>query len=72
MPTYRYRCLKCNREFDVQHSIDMLDKIKIHSDVTEGHEGLEIPCDGIIKRIIQTIPVIFKGRGWTPKHFGGK
>jgi putative FmdB family regulatory protein len=64
MPTYDYSCDKCNRTFEVFQSITA-PKFTKHSDVTEGHDGLTEPCDGIITRLLGTGgTVIFKGEGF--------
>jgi len=68
MPIYVYECNKCKRTFEVFQKITDL-ALTSHLDCNEGHEGLAVPCDGKIGRLIQPCAVIFKGSGWTPKHF---
>jgi putative FmdB family regulatory protein len=68
MPVYVYECEKCGRIFNVIQNIN--DKsLEKHSDCTEGHKDLKEVCEGKIKRIIQSVNLSFKGKGWTPKFF---
>ena len=66
MPIYVYECSKCKRQFEVRQKIT--DPVmKVHSDVTEGHQKLKEICKGEIHRVIQPVGIVFKGKGWTPK-----
>lgn len=52
MPTYAYRCTICEHRFDAvqRMAADSL---------------TECPtCGGFIRRMIQSVPVVFKGSGW--------
>ena len=52
MPTYAYRCSACDHRFDaVQRMVD--------DPLTECPS-----CGGFVKRLIQNVPVVFKGSGW--------
>ena len=52
MPTYAYRCAACDHRFDaVQRMAD--------APLTDCPV-----CSGSIKRVIQNVPVVFKGSGW--------
>lgn len=52
MPTYAYRCTTCEHRFDaVQRMAD--------ASLTECPS-----CGGFIRRMIQNVPVVFKGSGW--------
>jgi putative FmdB family regulatory protein len=52
VPTYAYRCAACDHRFDaVQRMAD--------SPLTDCPV-----CSGSIKRVIQNVPVVFKGSGW--------
>ena len=53
MPTYQYRCLKCNKDFDyIQKMVDPPLAVCIH-------------CNGKVKRIISAgAGIIFKGSGF--------
>ena len=52
MPSYAYRCTACAHRFDaVQRMVD--DPLR------------ECPsCGGYVKRLIQNVPIVFKGSGW--------
>ncbi|MFM6980875.1 MAG: FmdB family zinc ribbon protein [Micrococcales bacterium] len=52
MPTYTYKCLKCERVFDVQQSIN--------------DEALKTcdACQGELKKVFGKIAVTFKGSGF--------
>lgn len=52
MPTYAYRCTACEHQFEqFQRMAD--DPLK------------ECPeCDGLVKRVIYPVGVVFKGSGW--------
>jgi putative FmdB family regulatory protein len=52
VPTYAYRCAACDHRFEaVQRMAD--------SPLTDCPV-----CSGSIKRVIQNVPVVFKGSGW--------
>jgi putative FmdB family regulatory protein len=52
MPTYQYRCLNCNRQFEVKQSFN--DK-----------PVADCPtCHGIARRLFCAVPVIFNGPGF--------
>ena len=52
MPTYAYRCSACDHRFDaVQRMVD--------DPLTECPS-----CGGFVRRLIQNVPVVFKGSGW--------
>jgi putative FmdB family regulatory protein len=52
MPTYSYRCTACGHQFD---------KFQRFSEDTL----IECPeCQGLIKRVVQPVGVVFKGSGW--------
>jgi putative FmdB family regulatory protein len=52
VPTYAYRCSACDHRFDaVQRMAD--------SPLTDCPV-----CSGSVKRVIQNVPVVFKGSGW--------
>ena len=52
MPTYAYRCSACDHRFDaVQRMVD--------DPLTECPN-----CGGFVRRLIQNVPVVFKGSGW--------
>lgn len=58
MPNYDYICPKCNRTYELFHSITTL------------NEDRFCECKGKLERkITGGSGVIFKGEGWTPKHF---
>jgi len=52
VPTYAYRCAACDHRFDaVQRMADApLSECPV--------------CAGAVKRVIQNVPVVFKGSGW--------
>jgi putative FmdB family regulatory protein len=52
MPTYQYRCLNCNRQFEVKQSFDD----KPIADCPS--------CHGIARRIFCPVPIIFNGPGF--------
>jgi putative FmdB family regulatory protein len=61
MPTYVYRCAKCELEFDVFQSFS--DKeLTTHDD-----------CGGDLKKIFLPAPIVFKGSGFykTDSRSGG-
>ena len=52
MPTYAYRCTACTHRFDAfQRMTD--------DPLTECPT-----CGGSVKRLIQNVPIVFKGSGW--------
>jgi putative FmdB family regulatory protein len=52
VPTYAYRCAACDHRFEaVQRMAD--------APLTECPV-----CTGSVKRVIQNVPVVFKGSGW--------
>ena len=57
MPTYHYKCQKCNQEFDIKQSMN--DNKLTHCDKCN-EETLE--------RIIQAVGVVYKGNGWFKKN----
>lgn len=52
MPTYHYRCTLCG------HSFDQFQKFS-EEPLTECPE-----CQGLIKRVLQPVGIVFKGSGW--------
>ena len=52
MPTYQYRCLNCNRQFELKQSFDD----KPIADCPS--------CHGIARRIFCAVPIIFNGPGF--------
>ena len=52
MPTYQYRCLNCNLQFELKQSFD--DKPIADCPV----------CHGIARRIFRPVPIIFNGPGF--------
>lgn len=60
MPTYDYACGNCGQEFE--QSQKMSDPpLKV----------CPLCDEEALKRIIKSPPsIIFKGTGWTPKHYG--
>ena len=52
MPLYTYRCSSCGNEFDLRQSF-YDDPIRICS-----------VCEGNVRRVIQQVPVLFKGSGF--------
>ena len=52
MPLYTYRCSNCENEFDLRQSFSD-DPIRIC-----------LMCDGDVRRVIQQVPVLFKGSGF--------
>jgi putative FmdB family regulatory protein len=52
MPTYQYRCLNCNLQFELKQSFS--DK-----------PIADCPtCHGIARRIFSSVPILFKGPGF--------
>jgi putative FmdB family regulatory protein len=52
VPTYAYRCAACDHRFEaVQRMLD--------APLTECPV-----CKGTVKRVIQNVPIVFKGSGW--------
>jgi putative FmdB family regulatory protein len=52
MPLYTYRCSNCGNEFDLRQGFSD-DPIRIC-----------LVCDGDVRRVIQQVPVLFKGSGF--------
>jgi putative FmdB family regulatory protein len=52
MPTYQYRCLNCNRQFELKQSFSD----KPIADCPS--------CHGIARRIFCPVPIIFNGPGF--------
>jgi putative FmdB family regulatory protein len=52
MPTYRYRCLNCNLQFELKQSFND----KPIADCPS--------CHGIARRIFSPVPIIFNGPGF--------
>jgi putative FmdB family regulatory protein len=52
MPIYQYRCLNCNRQFELKQSFQ--DKPIADCPV----------CKGIARRIFCPVPILFKGPGF--------
>ena len=52
MPLYTYRCSNCGNEFDLRQSFSD-EPIRIC-----------LVCDGDVRRVIQQVPVLFKGSGF--------
>ena len=52
MPTYQYRCLNCNRQFELKQSFDDKPVADCPS------------CHGIARRIFCAVPIIFNGPGF--------
>jgi putative FmdB family regulatory protein len=52
MPIYQYRCLDCNRQFELKQSFDD----KPIADCPS--------CHGIARRIFSPVPIIFNGPGF--------
>jgi putative FmdB family regulatory protein len=52
MPIYQYRCLNCNRQFELKQSF----QDKPIADCPE--------CKGIARRIFCPVPIIFNGPGF--------
>ncbi len=52
MPLYTYRCSNCGNEFDLRQSFSD-DPIHICP-----------VCDGHVRRVIQQVPVLFRGSGF--------
>ena len=52
MPTYSYRCRDCDVAFDIQQSFD--------------EDSLTVcpQCDGALRKIFNTVGVVFKGSGF--------
>ncbi len=52
MPIYQYRCLNCNRQFELKQSFDDKPVADCPS------------CHGIARRIFCPVPIIFNGPGF--------
>ena len=52
MPTYQYRCLNCNRQFELKQSFDDKPVADCPS------------CHGVARRIFCAVPIIFNGPGF--------
>ncbi|MEZ4500743.1 MAG: FmdB family zinc ribbon protein [Thermomicrobiales bacterium] len=52
MPTYHYRCTECG------HSFDQFQKF------SEDPLTVCPECEGLIKRVLQPVGIVFKGSGW--------
>jgi putative FmdB family regulatory protein len=52
MPTYQYRCLSCNRQFELKQSFSDKPVADCPS------------CHGIARRIFCPVPIIFNGPGF--------
>ncbi|NWF77607.1 MAG: FmdB family transcriptional regulator [Chloroflexi bacterium] len=52
MPTYQYRCLDCNLQFELKQSFSD----KLIADCPS--------CHGIARRLFSPVPVIFNGPGF--------
>ncbi|MBX3069941.1 MAG: zinc ribbon domain-containing protein [Thermomicrobiales bacterium] len=52
MPTYHYRCTECNYSFD-QFQKFSEDALTVCPE-----------CQGLIKRVVQPVGIVFKGSGW--------
>lgn len=52
MPTYRYKCTKCDHEFDARQrmSDDPLTECPV--------------CDGKVRRVVGSVGIVFKGSGF--------
>lgn len=52
MPTYAYRCTTCDHQFEQSQrfSDDPLRDCPV--------------CDGLVRRVIQPVGIVFKGSGW--------
>ena len=63
MARYDYECLLCKQVFEVDQKMnDPLFKTHV--------EATQEKCNGEVQRIITGgSGVIFKGTGWTPKHY---
>ena len=60
---YQYQCKLCGENFNLIQSMKD-DPIKLHK------ENKESKCEGEVVRIITGgTGIIFKGTGWTPKHY---
>ena len=52
MPTYQYQCRDCGHEFERFQKF------------SEDPLTVCPACEGVIKRVIQNVGVVFKGSGW--------
>ncbi len=52
MPTYQYRCLSCERQFDLRQSFN-------DQPVADCPE-----CKGVARRVFCPVPIVFKGPGF--------
>jgi putative FmdB family regulatory protein len=52
MPTYQYRCLNCNRQFELKQSFNDKPVADCPS------------CHGIARRLFCPVPIIFNGPGF--------
>jgi putative FmdB family regulatory protein len=52
MPTYQYRCLNCNQQFELKQSFN--DKPVADCPI----------CRGVARRIFSPVPIIFNGPGF--------
>ncbi len=52
MPTYHYRCSECGHAFD-QFQRFSEDPLTVCPE-----------CEGLIKRVLQPVGIVFKGSGW--------
>jgi len=62
MPTYQYRCLNCDQQFELKQSFSDKPVADCPS------------CHGIARRIFCAVPIIFNGPGFyvTDSREGGK
>jgi putative FmdB family regulatory protein len=52
MPTYSYRCNDCGHEFDIRQRMSE-DPISVCPN-----------CDGVVRRVVTSVGVVFKGSGF--------
>ncbi len=60
MPRYDYKCLHCDYRCELDHSVEQINSLFFCP-----------KCDSPLKREIQAVPFILKGRGWAKDGYGG-
>ncbi len=71
MPTYQYRCTKCDEVFERYQSFtdDPIAKCPLPADRPKGWDGADAPrgqkkCRGVVRKVFGSVGVTFKGSGF--------
>lgn len=68
MPTYDYRCERCNVQFELWQSFS--DDTLVTCPVEGGPEACQAPGEGPVKKVFSKVGIAFKGEGFYKTDHG--